>query len=81
MRIQRKLLTGQQKDKICKKYRTPGIEVGDVKMPLCQSMNCPLRAVMLTNNEAQNVCFEGLKRLQDSIQRFLNDEIEVEDDL
>ena len=59
MRIQRKLLTGQQKDKICKKYRTPGIKVGDVKMPPCQSMNCPLRAV----------------------QRFLDDEIEVEDDL
>lgn len=81
MRIQRKLLTGQQKDKICKKYRTPGIKVGDVKMPPCQSMNCPLRAVLFTSNGAGNVCFENLKRLQDSIQRFLDDEIEVEEDL
>lgn len=70
MRIQRKLLTGQQKDKICKKYRTPGIKVGDVKMPPCQSMNCPLRAVLFTNNGAGNVCFETLNGCRTAYKDF-----------
>ena len=65
MLIQRKLLTTEQKNNICKKYWSGAGH---------SCTDCPLKASLLGNY----FCIYNLDQVQYAIEKYLNEEIEVE---
>lgn len=63
MKIQRKLLTTEQKNDICDKYYNDG-EGCDI---------CPLRAWLL----GKYFCIYNFNQVQYAIEKYLNEEIEI----
>lgn len=66
MKLQRKLLTKEQKDSICEEYKTA---LSDEDCPEC--FGCPLQ---LTLGEL-NFCYKKIDKINNEIEKFWNKEI------
>ena len=73
MKIQRKLLTEEQKKKLCEEYMVSDSKE-EMAITICFK-DCPLRITVGTNS----YCINNIIKLEQIVKDYWNEEIEVEE--